>query len=152
MAIDSPAASLRHPGIPPITPENEAYWRGGAEGELRIRRCQRCRYWVEGSSPLCPSCWGRDLAPEATSGRGTVHTYSTTYNTNYEAFGAGLVSIALPYTTAIVELDDQAALRITTNLVGCDPEEVAIGLRVQVAFEQSGDLYIPLFEPERAGP
>ena len=97
------SSTSRHPDLPTLTPENEAYWQGGAAGELRIRRCRACRFWVEGPSPLCPSCWGRDLVPEATTGRGTVYTFSTTYNTNYEAFGIGRVSVALPYITAIVE-------------------------------------------------
>ncbi len=141
-----------HPAIPPITPENEAYWLGGADGELRIRRCQDCRLWVEGPSPLCPSCLSRELAPETTSGRGTVYTYSVTYNTSYEAFGPGGLSVELPYITAIVELDDQPALRITTNLVGCQPDDVAVGMRVRAVFERSGDLYIPLFEPEPVAP
>src|ERR1700722_13169782 len=132
------SSTRRHPDIPALTPENEAYWLGGAVGELRIRRCQTCRYWVEGPSPLCPCCWGRDLVPEPTTGRGTVYTFSTTYNTNYEAFGVGRVSVTLPYTTAIVELDDQQSLRITTNLVGCEPDNVSIGMRVRAVFEPSG--------------
>ncbi len=152
MASDRPASASPHPAIPTITPENEAYWRGGAAGELRIRRCRECRYWVEGPSPLCPSCWGRELAPEATTGRGVVYTYSTTYNTNYEAFGAGGLTMALPYTTAIVELDNQPALRITTNLVDCSPEDVTVGMRVRVVFERSGDFFIPLFAPEAHTP
>ena len=38
-----------------------------------------------------------------------------------------------------------------TNIVGCPAEEVAIGMRVQVVFEEREDVFIPLFEPERAG-
>jgi uncharacterized protein len=146
----SPAAraiARRHPGIPPITPENEAYWTGGAAAELQIRRCQDCRFWVEGPSPLCPSCWGERIAPEPTSGRGFVYTYTIIHNVGYEAWGAGKVDIALPYVAAIVELRDQPGLRLTTNVVGCGPDEVRIGMSVRVIFE-SGEYYIPLFEPE----
>jgi uncharacterized OB-fold protein len=135
-----------------MTPENEDYWQGGATGELRIRRCQACHLWIDGPSPRCPACWSTDVAAEATSGRGTVYTYSTTHNTSYEAFGPGGLSVALPYTTAIIELDDQPALRVTTNLVGCPPEDVMIGMRVHVVFEQSGPYYIPLFEPDGTRP
>jgi uncharacterized OB-fold protein len=147
-AVDGHDAAQRHPAIPSITPENESYWIGGVVVELRIRRCQDCGYWVEGPSPLCPSCWGRNLVAEATTGRGVVHTYSITYNTNYEAFGIGGAFVALPFITGIVELRDQAGLRITTNLVDCEPDEVWVGMPVRVVFEHSGDLYIPLFAPE----
>jgi uncharacterized OB-fold protein len=34
-----------------------------------------------------------------------------------------------------------------TNIVGCEPERVQIGMPVRVAFEQHDDVWIPLFEP-----
>jgi uncharacterized OB-fold protein len=37
-----------------------------------------------------------------------------------------------------------------TNIVGCEPDEVRIGMRVKVVFEHREDVYLPLFEPERA--
>jgi len=49
---------------------------------------------------------------------------------------------------AIVELEEQAGLRLTTNLVGCAPADVAIGMPVRVVFEDAGDgVFLPLFEP-----
>ena len=30
--------------LPAVTPENEHFWLGGAEGELRFLRCADCRY------------------------------------------------------------------------------------------------------------
>src|SRR3546814_5658175 len=50
------------------------------------------------------------------------------------------------YVIAIVELDDQEGLRVTTNLTGIAPEEVSIGQAVQVVFERHGDVWYPLFE------
>ena len=55
-----------------------------------------------------------------------------------------------PYVIAIVELDEQADLRIPTNLVGCDPDRVACGMRVRVRFERHGEIWFPLFEPDDA--
>jgi hypothetical protein len=37
---------------------------------------------------------------------------------------------------------------LTTNLVRCAPEDVHIGLRVRVTFEQHGIVWFPLFEPD----
>ena len=49
---------------------------------------------------------------------------------------------------AIVELPEQAGLRLTTNLVGVAPDDVRIDMDVRVVFEQhDGDVYLPLFEP-----
>lgn len=52
-----------------------------------------------------------------------------------------------PYAVAIVELDEEPSVRLTTNVVGCDPAEVHIGMHVAVMFEQWDDVWIPLFAP-----
>lgn len=52
-----------------------------------------------------------------------------------------------PYTVAIVALEEDADVRLTTNVVGCEPEEVHIGQAVAVRFEQFEDVWLPLFEP-----
>ena len=142
--------SDRHPAVPPLTAENEHYWKGGEFGELRLRRCQACGYWEESPTPVCPNCWARRFAPETTSGRGFVYTYTTTYNVSYQGWTRSR-AVDVPYTTVVVELDDQPSLRVTTNLVGCEQDEVAVGMRVRVTFEPSGDVWIPLFEPDGGG-
>ena len=41
----------------------------------------------------------------------------------------------LPYVVAIVEIDEDPSIRLTTNIVGCEPEDVEIGMPVRVVFE-----------------
>jgi uncharacterized OB-fold protein len=48
---------------------------------------------------------------------------------------------------AIVEIDEEPDVRLTTNIVGCDVDAVCIGMPVTVLFEQWDDMWIPLFEP-----
>ncbi len=128
--------------LPQVTPENEHFWRGGADGELRFLRCGSCRYYVHPPAPLCPECLSRDLSAEAVSGRAVVHTFTV----NYQAWIPGFDP---PYLVAIVELEEQEGLRLTTNLVKCEPEDVSIGMRVKTFFEDVGDdVYLPLFEPD----
>ena len=52
-----------------------------------------------------------------------------------------------PYVIAIVELDEQPGLRLTTNIVNCPVEAVHIGMRVRVLFDHREDVWLPLFEP-----
>ena len=60
-----------------------------------------------------------------------------------------------PYIVAIVELDDEPDVRLITNVVGVPIEDIAIGMAVEVFFEDwtalSGDeesrVWIPLFRP-----
>ena len=90
-------------------------------------------------STSCPDCEGA-LAPEPVSGRGTVFTFTV----NDQPFNP---KVPLPYVIAIVELAEQPDLRIPTNIVGCEPDEVRCGMPVRVLFEQHGELFVPLFEP-----
>jgi uncharacterized OB-fold protein len=46
---------------------------------------------------------------------------------------------------AIVDLAEQEGLRFLTNIVDCAPEEVAIGMKVEVAFLQAEDVWLPQF-------
>jgi uncharacterized OB-fold protein len=129
--------------LPQVTPQNEHFWTGGARGELRFLRCRACRHWIHPPAPICPACLGRDLAAEPVSGRAVVATFTVNHQPWIPGFDP-------PYVVAIVELPEQRGLRLTTNLVGCAPEAVRIGMPVRVVFEQHDDVWIPLFEPDRS--
>jgi uncharacterized OB-fold protein len=132
--------------LPRVTKSNEHFWRGGAEGKLQFKRCKACATWIHPPSPVCPSCYGKDLAVAAASGLGTVATFTL----NHQPW---VPSPDHPYAIAIVELDEQPGLRLMTNIVGCPAEDVSIGMRVRVVFEEhgDGDVWIPLFEPAGEG-
>jgi uncharacterized OB-fold protein len=47
---------------------------------------------------------------------------------------------------AIVDLEEGP--RAMTNVVGCEPERLAVGMRLEVAFEPiSDEITIPVFRP-----
>ena len=131
--------------LPAVTEENEHFWRGGADGELRFLRCTGCGWWLHPPAPICPTCLGRDLVVEAASGKAKVHAYTVNVQPWIPGFDP-------PYGVAIVELAEQAGLRLTTNIVGCEPGEVRTGLPVRVHFEEYDDVWLPLFEPDRDVP
>jgi uncharacterized OB-fold protein len=76
------------------------------------------------------------------SGRGEVHSVTV----NHKSWDDGEV----PYAIALVAIPEQEGLRLTTNIVGCPPEDVTIGTPVRVAFEQHGEVWFPLFTPDTA--
>ena len=130
--------------LPRVTPENEHFWHGGAQGELRFLRCRPCRTWIHPPMPLCPECESFDLAPEAVSGRAALVTYTENHHPWIPGFPP-------PYLVAIVEVPEQAGLRLTTNLIDCDVDSVRIGMPLRVVFEEAEDgIYLPLFQPEKA--
>jgi len=127
--------------LPRVTASNEHFWRGGEQGRLQFVRCVPCGTWIHPPSPVCPSCYRKDLEVAAVSGLGTVLTFTL----NHQPW---VPAPDHPYAIAIVELDEQRGLRLMTNIVNCPAESVAIGMRVRVVFEQRDDVWIPLFEPQ----
>jgi acetyl-CoA acetyltransferase len=57
-----------------------------------------------------------------------------------------LPSLEPPYVIAIVTLAEDPSVRLTTNIIGCEPADVHIGHEVTVRFEQQEDVWIPQFE------
>jgi acetyl-CoA acetyltransferase len=76
----------------------------------------------------------------AVSGHGTVAAYTINYH-------QWLPGMPPPYAIAIVSLDEDHRVRITSNVIKCPLDEVRVGMRVQVEFEDQGDVWIPLFVP-----
>ena len=126
--------------LPLVTPDTAAFWQDGEHGRLMIHHCAGCSRWFHPPAPVCPHCNALTVAPKSVSGRGTVATFTV----NHQAWTPEL---AEPYVVAIVELDDQPGLRVLSNVIGIAPEQVRIGLRVQVRFEQQEDVWLPLFAP-----
>ncbi|MGH9211450.1 MAG: thiolase C-terminal domain-containing protein [Acidimicrobiales bacterium] len=126
--------------LPRVTPETEFFWTSGADGRLRFLCCTTCGLMVHPPGPVCPTCRTRTLEPRPVSGRATVVSYTVNHQPWIPGFDP-------PYVVALVEIDEQPSVRLMTNLVGCSPEEVRIGVPVQVCFEHRDDVWLPLFEP-----
>jgi uncharacterized protein len=135
------AGSMPRNHLPEITAENAFFWRAGATGTLRFNRCQACGHYVHPPLPICPVCKSREVRDEPVSGMGTVLTFTV----NRQVWEEGLEA---PYVIAIVGIDEQPGLRLTTNVINCAIEKVRIGMRVRVLFEHCEDVWLPLFEPE----
>lgn len=124
---------------PALDETNAFFWTAGADGVLRFLRCQACGYFIHPPSPRCPRCGSGRLAPEAVSGRGAIFSFTV----NHQPWDGS----SEPYVIAIVELAEQAGLRLTTNIVDLAPQDVAIGQPVEVVFEDHDGIYWPLFRP-----
>lgn len=125
---------------------SEFFWASGAEGILRFLRCEECDYFVHPPSPICPRCLQPSLRPSPVSGRATVESFTVTEI-------PWVPGIEPPYVVAIVAMDEQPDLKLVTNVVGCSPDHVRIGMDVHVVFERSDvddEVWFPLFEPAAA--
>jgi acetyl-CoA acetyltransferase/uncharacterized OB-fold protein len=125
---------------PVITQENEFFWTSGADGRLRLQECGSCAALLHPPQPVCRYCRGHETAVRAVSGFATLIGF--TVNHRFSVPG-----LPPPYVVAQVAIEEDPRVRLTTNAVECDPEQLELGMRMEVVFEQAGDAWLPLFRP-----
>lgn len=136
----APEAKYAKP-LPRVDEESKGFWEACQRHELYLQRCRACHVLRYYPRALCPQCLSSDVEWVLSSGRGAVYTF-TVCNQNQ---AAGFRD-ALPYVLAYVEVDE--GVRMLSNIVGCPPEAVHVGMRVQVVFaDVTPDVTLPLFTP-----
>ena len=130
--------------LPVPTPDTQGFWDACKRHELVVQRCLRCRTYRYPPQPMCYHCSSSDWEWAQVSGRGTIHTYTITYQPVHPALAS-----RVPWTVVIVELEE--GVHIVSHLVGCPPEHVHIGMPVEVVFEDVTDeVTLPKFCPARS--
>src|ERR1700722_7005783 len=114
--------------LPHLAEKNRPGGGGLYRHDFYIQRCGDCgdtRYYPRA---LCTSCMSSKTEWVKCSGRGKVYTFTATYQNQAPGFRE-----SLPYIRAFVELDE--GLKMLTNLVDRAPEQVKIGMPVEVVYE-----------------
>lgn len=127
--------------LPQIQPFTKAFWEGTKERKLLIQTCGDCGAQIFFPRRQCPKCWSSNLGWKQASGRGKVFAFSVTYEGVEAAFREDL-----PIVLAWVDLEE--GIRMQTNLVDCEPEDVAIGQDVEVVYtDVTDEITLPYFRP-----
>ena len=115
--------------LPEPSEVSRPFWDGLRERRLRLQRSRETGNYV--FYPRATSPWGADDSLEwvDTSGRGFVYTFTVAQRPTAPQWEG-----ETPYVIAIVELDEGP--RLTTNIVGCAPEDVHIGLDVEAVYAE----------------
>jgi acetyl-CoA acetyltransferase/uncharacterized OB-fold protein len=124
--------------LPLITDDNEFFWTSGADGKLRFQECADCAALIHPPAPICRYCRSHNLGVRAVSGRATLAGF--TINERFS-----LPGLPAPYVVAQVAVAEDPRVRLTTNIIECDPEKLELGRQVEVVFEQHEDVWLPLF-------
>lgn len=137
MSVDKPFRVL-----PKVADDTEFFWTAGKDGVLRFLKCETCGYLVHPPAPICPKDLTKGLKPADVSGRATVASFTINHQPWIPTFDP-------PYVIAVVEIDEQPDVRLMTNIVDCAPEDVRIGMPVEVVFDEYEDVFLPMFRPVR---
>lgn len=116
---------------------------------LSVQRCRACGAdFLEAERLACGRCAGREGFDAHEPGtEGTLHSYSIVYR--------GFPGVAVPFVSAIVDLDDGPALKGNLRGIPIEPEAIKPGMRVRMVFDdalgrkdQAGNSYVShFFEP-----
>ena len=118
--------------LPHITALARPFWHGTHEHELRLQRCRACGSFQFPPQVLCRSCLSEEQDWTATSGKATVYSFVVQHRPATPAFVDDV-----PYVVAVVELEEGPLL--LTNIVECAPDEVTVGMAVEVTFVDATD-------------
>lgn len=127
-------------GEPLVSETAKPYWEAAAAQELRIQHCRPCDRHYFYPRSFCPHCQCDDVEWTRVSGQAVLRSFVI----NRRPL-PGLE--ALSPIIAIVELAEGPMM--LTNIVGVDgpPEDLALDTPLEVAFEQRGDVAVPVFTP-----
>jgi uncharacterized OB-fold protein len=115
------------------------FWQAAAEHQLVVQRCSACGHTRIPGAPVCSKCRSESAEWTAVSGRGEIYTYTIVHR-------PVAPNMQLPFVIAVIALEDAGGVRIMSNVVGAKPEEIAIGARVEVVWEDmSAELAVPRF-------
>lgn len=142
-AAEAPAAGAAPPKPkrmrPPMTFDNGWWWTAIQKGELLIQKCSGCGRLHHPPRPMCGNCQSTKWETVKASGRGTVYSFTTLYHPKFPGY-------EFPLSCGLIELAE--GTRLVANIVGCDPEKIAIGMPVQLTIENVDEEFkLPFFRP-----
>lgn len=112
--------------------------------ELRFQRCSDCGTWRHVPREMCASCGSLAWGWVKSSGRGLVFTWTVAERPMHPAFQSDV-----PYAAVVVEMRE--GVRLVSQIVDCPPEELKIGMAVEVTFDDvTPDSTLPKFRRSRA--
>lgn len=121
--------------LPNIDADSQPFWDGLKEHKFLLFRCKTCSAWYWPKA----YCRNHDNEPfmanlewTEASGRGKIFSF----NIHYWAFHPGFKD-DVPYAYALIELDEGPMF--STMIVGGNPEDVKVGLPVEIVYEDHPD-------------
>jgi uncharacterized OB-fold protein len=133
--------------LPDLDDETSApFWAGTARGELLVQTCSSCGRRRMPPRPMCPYCRSLDHDWVASSGRGTIWSFTVPHPPLLPAYAA-----LAPYNVIVVALEEEPTIRFVGNLLAraggpineIDPPTIEIGEPVRVTFTEVDDVTLP---------
>ncbi|MDA0339741.1 MAG: Zn-ribbon domain-containing OB-fold protein [Proteobacteria bacterium] len=126
--------------LPRPTPETQAYWDAAKEHRLLIQQCGDCSTHQFYPRPHCTHCGSGNMNWVEADGRATIVSFSVINRPVSKVYADPNSSIL-----ALVRLQEGPLMM--TNIIDCDPADLAIGDAVTVVFEDwTDEISMPKFK------
>ncbi|MPZ60926.1 MAG: hypothetical protein GEU93_06450 [Propionibacteriales bacterium] len=127
--------------IPTLRGEEKVYFEEAKNGRLVYQLCRDCAQRIFYPRTVCTNCMSENLEYVASAGKGTIYSFTTLHVPGHPEFADDV-----PYTVVLVDLEE--GVRVLADLVDCDPDDVKVGMSVEVLFEAvTEDFTVPRFRP-----
>ena len=118
----------------------DGYWEAIKQRKLKFQRCTECQTFSHPPRVLCPDCKGESWEWVESSGKARVYSWTVLRQQVHPAY-------RVPFEVALVEMEDEEGVRMITNLVDTDPDEVEFDMPVELSFEQVTEEWaLPMFK------
>ncbi len=131
--------------VPEINAMTRTYFTSGA---LRFQTCNDCGAMQHPPEEICGRCQSTRFSWRSCGPEGTVVSRVVVHQAVHP-----MLQEAVPYAVVVVDVDDAPGVNVVGNVLGVGPDQVEIGQRVRVCFEEWDDpeddarLLIPQWEP-----
>jgi uncharacterized OB-fold protein/acyl dehydratase len=124
---------------PALTLDNKWWFDAAKDHRLMIQRCSQCQTLRHPPRPRCDKCGSYEWNALEASGKGTVYSFVVAHYPQVPAFD-------YPLPIGLIDLEE--GTRIVADLVDVAPEDVKVGMAVEVVWqEHDEDLTLPGFRP-----
>ncbi len=117
--------------LSPDTAPDTVFKRRLSEGILSYQQCTQCPDVIFPPRVLCPACGSPNPAWKESDGKGVVYSTTTVHRRGED-----------PWDVSLVALDE--GFRMMSSVRGIPPEDVVIGMRVELKIELADEL-VPVF-------
>ncbi len=135
---------LFSPGMPLPAPDavTGEFWKACREHRLVVQKCVACGTHRFSPGPVCSECHSFDYVLAESRGVGEVFTYTIVHHVSHPATRA-----AVPYNAVVVRLADCGGVKLVSNLVDCDNDDIHVGMLVELAWDDvTAEVTLPRFK------
>lgn len=126
---------------PRISADTERFWQQCKEHTLAVQRCESCGELRWPAAHLCPHCLSEKAAWADIGSEGTVYSFVVFR----KAFHPDLKE-KVPYVVAAIDI---GGVRMLSNIVNCDPEDIECGAAVRLVWADAEGCSRPVYKLKR---